>query len=112
MRPKEDIDAELAEKRSMDQLAMRGSAEADFVTAVRAARLARTEAGLDCYFDEKGIGRFTTEQGLKAACHAREDAAASLMLQVLIMKRLDRNHLLLKWALGILVVITLMHLSK
>jgi hypothetical protein len=112
MRPQEDIDAEIADEQSLVQLATRGEAEADFVTAVRAARRARTEAGLDCYFDEKGVGRFTAEQGLKAACHAREDVAAALMLQVLIMKRLDRNYKLIKWSIGLLAIIVLAHLSK
>lgn len=112
MRPQEDIDAEEFDQRNLDQLGKRGAAEADFVTAVRAARQARTEAGLDCYFDSNGLGRFTTEQGLKAACHTREDAAATLMLQVFIMKRLDKNSKYLKVAIILLVTLLLIQITR
>lgn len=112
MRPQDDINAEESERRMLDRVAALGRAEADFVAAVRTARAARTEAGLDCYFDDEGNAHFTQEQGLKAACHTREDAAASLMLQMQIMKRLDRNSAYLKWGIALLAALLLIHITK
>jgi hypothetical protein len=39
--------------------------------------------------DENGEMRYTVRQGLKAACYAREDIAATATIQRLILVRLD-----------------------
>lgn len=91
MRPEEDIAAERYEDRRLDEMASKGKAAEHFVEAIRAARRARAQAGLDCHFDGEGNAVFTPEQAYKAACHGREDSAASLLLQFRLMQRLDRN---------------------
>jgi hypothetical protein len=91
MRPQDDIDAEKNDERMLDQLAKKGRAASDFVAAVRTARTVCAEAGLDATFDDHGRPVFTAEQTAKAIRHAREDVSASLAMQLLIMRRLDRN---------------------
>jgi hypothetical protein len=106
-RPQADIDAAEFEDNQMTAFAKRSRASAEFVSAIRTARKARTVAGLDCDYDDNGGAKFTVQQGLKAACHAREDAAASLHIQLSLLERLDRLNTFAKWIivlLGILVV--------
>ncbi|MDP1611007.1 MAG: hypothetical protein Q8M11_08090 [Sulfuritalea sp.] len=104
-RPQADIDAEKWEAQQFDELAKKSGAYAELVAAIRIARQARTDAGLDCDYTEVGEGRFTVQQGLKAAAHAREDVSAVLILQVKIIERLDRLQKLYWWIIGILVIV-------
>lgn len=78
------------------------AARRDWLSAAQIARQSIRENGLLPDRDESGIHRYTVRQGLKAACLAREDVVATLILQLDILKRLDRNYILL-W-----VVITLL----
>lgn len=105
VRPQEDIDAGEFEDRQLTDLAKRNRANADFVSAIRLARKARTDAGLDCDYDDDGGAKFTTQQGLKAACYAREDASATLILQRNQLERLDRLHTLAKWIIALLAIL-------
>lgn len=91
MRPQEDIEAGIADDRELDQLAKKGRAASDFAHAIRTARQARASAGLDMTFDEHGIASLTDFQMHRSITHTREDTAATLMLQMMIMRRLDRN---------------------
>lgn len=91
MRPQDDIDAAEANDRTLDHLEKKGRAGADFVLAIRTARQVTEQAGLNAISDENGRAHFTVEQTAKAVRHTREDAAASLMLQLFVMRRLDRN---------------------
>jgi hypothetical protein len=102
-----DIDAEAREERQFVDMAKKGGAAAELVAAVRMARRARTDAGLDCDYTEDGDAKYTIQQGLKAATHGREDIAATLILQVKIIERLDRQRKLSWWTLGILVIVAL-----
>lgn len=91
MRPQDDIDAAEGNDRILDQMEKKDRAGADFVLAIRTAREVAQQAGLDALLDEGGQAYFTVEQTAKTVRHTREDAAASLMLQLFIMRRLDRN---------------------
>ncbi len=106
-RPQSDIDAEAYEAKQFASMEKKGGAGAELVAAVRLARQARTEAGLNCDYTETGEARFSVQQGLKAAVHGREDVAATLILQVKIIQRLDQLKKLAWWILGVLTVIAL-----
>lgn len=106
-RPQTDIDAEAFEARQLAEMEKKGGIGAELVAAVRLARRARTEAGLDCEYTDTGEAKFKVQQGLKAAVHAREDAAATLILQVKIIQRLDKLQKTVWWVLGIMVVLAL-----
>ncbi|MFZ6761034.1 hypothetical protein ACO0K9_27855 [Undibacterium sp. Ji50W] len=106
-RPQSDIDAEQFEAQLFAEMERKGGAGAELAAAVRIARMGRTDAGLDCEYTEHGEARFTVQQGLKAATHAREDVAATLILQVKIIERLDRLQKMSWWIMGILVALGL-----
>jgi hypothetical protein len=106
-RPQEDIDAEAFENNQLNSLAAKGAANAAWVEAIRSARRARTEAGLDCHFAPDGSAIFEADQGIKASCYTREDAAATLILQREILLRLDQLRKMGWWAIGILAVTAL-----
>lgn len=91
MRPQEDIDAAKIDEHQLNQIAMKGGAALEFAAAIRSARQACAEAGLDLTFDEHGRASLSEFQVHKTLRHTREDVAASLMLQHSIMRRLDRN---------------------
>lgn len=59
----------------------KGGAWADLSNASLSARNSVKECGLWPTLDDDGQDVYTPEQGAKAACHAREDAAATLILQ-------------------------------
>lgn len=91
MRPQEDIDAEIFDDAQLDLLAKKSMAAADTVAAIRAARRSCAEAGLDLTFDEHGVASLTTFQQHRIARHSKEDVSATLILQTLIMARLDHQ---------------------
>lgn len=88
-RPQKDIDAEIYQFDQLTELENTSQANQSWAQAVKAARTARSNAGLDCQYDEYGSAVFTTEQGLVASLHTREDTAATLLLQRDILVRLD-----------------------
>lgn len=106
-RPQADTDAEAFEAKQLAEMEEKGGVVADLVAAIRMARQGRTEADLDCTYTETGEAKFTIQQGLKAAAYAREDVAAVLILQVKVLKRLDRLQKFVWCILGILVTIAL-----
>ena len=52
-----------------------------------------------------GRAEHSLQQGIRAACLAREDSAATLILLPSIFRRLDRNHRLIWVAIGLLAYI-------
>lgn len=106
-RPQSDIDAEAYEAKQFASMEKKGGAGAELVAAIRLARQARTQAGLNCDYTESGEARFSVQQGLKAAVHGREDVAATLILQVKIIQRLDQLKKIGWGILGVLIVIAL-----
>lgn len=60
--------------------------------------------------DRYGELKYTIQQGLKASCHGREDSAATLLLQLKLLQRLDRNRDLMVSALLLLCCIAILML--
>lgn len=67
-------------KQSADDI-KKGGSMADLAKAALSARDSIKSSGLWPTLDDDGQDVYTPEQGAKAACHAREDAAATLILQ-------------------------------
>jgi hypothetical protein len=84
----------LFEKR-MDKAKHTSAAARVFFSAGQEARRQAKENGFLPARDNHGELRYTIQQGLKAACHAREDISANLQIQFAILQRLDRNRNLL-----------------
>lgn len=75
----------------MDAESMKqGGAWAELAMASRSARNSIKENGLSPSLDDDGQYVYTQSQGDKAACHAREDAAATLILQKMQLDHLHR----------------------
>lgn len=91
MRPAEDLEQAEHEERHLDELAKKGRSAAEFVAAIRGARQACEEAGLNANWDAAGNANFTPFQTAKTVRHTREDVSATLALQLFILRRLDRN---------------------
>jgi hypothetical protein len=78
------------------EIAKKGSAaDHDFFHAAQLAKTSAKENDLHPYRNENGELKYNVQQGLKAACYAREDIAAVLMIQQAVLRRLDRNRSLL-----------------
>jgi hypothetical protein len=76
------------EQRKRD-LAKRGGVQGEFFKACLAAYEGSKEEKLVPTRNTDGDFAWTVSQGSKAACFAREDAAASLMLQMFVLNRLN-----------------------
>jgi hypothetical protein len=91
MRPQTDIDAAAYDDRMLEELAKKSRAARELVESIKAARKTCRDAELDADFDESGKPFFTRFQTAKAVRHTREDVSASLLLQVIVSSKLDRN---------------------
>jgi hypothetical protein len=89
-------------EKNVRTLKTKSAAFHDFFTAAeRAKQMAETD-GIIGSFDEDGGDIFSPEQGIKAACHGREDTSAVLMLQLKVLQRLDRNR---NYMIGVIVLL-------
>ncbi len=77
-----------AEKQIMEA-ARRDSVSRDFYGATLIAMRYAKQDGLHPAIDEFGENRYSVQQGLKAACNAREDVAATLIIQQSVLRRLQ-----------------------
>ena len=84
-----DEDNQRAFEKQMQEAQKGSAANKDFFGAALTARRSARENEILPHRDESGEYRYTVQQGLKAACHAREDITATLMIQLVILKRLD-----------------------
>ncbi|MBD8630770.1 hypothetical protein IFT74_05235 [Oxalobacteraceae sp. CFBP 8755] len=91
MKSQEHIDADQFDDRMLGELAKKSQAYADVAAAIKDARKSCESAGLNCDYDDKGAPFFTQFQTSKTARHTREDTSATLLLQAVILDRLDRN---------------------
>jgi hypothetical protein len=82
-------------EKKMDKLKRTSAAGKVFFSAGQEARRQAKEHGILPVRDKHGEFRYTIQQGLKAACHAREDISGTLQIQFAILQRLDRNRNLL-----------------
>jgi hypothetical protein len=79
LKPQESIDADRFDDQMLSEL------------AIKEARKSCGSAGLNCNYDDEGNPFFTQFQTSKTARHTREDTSATLLLQAVILERLDRN---------------------
>lgn len=100
-----DEESERLFENHMDEAKKASAADRDFFGAAQIARRSAKENGILPVRDEHGEFRYTIQQGLKAACHAREDIAATVGIQLAILKRLDRNRNLLCVAIILLAYV-------
>lgn len=82
-----------------------GATERSFYAAAFAAHQASVSEGLMPSRDEEGELAYSVQQGLKVACHAREDAAATLNIQLPALKMLHQVRLLAGSCLAVLLYI-------
>ena len=68
----------------------KGGVDAEFAEACAFARAEAGRSDLIPQRTEDGELKYRVSQGLKAACHGREDMVATLMLQRSILRRLSR----------------------
>lgn len=79
------------DEQQLATIARKDVAASQFVAAIRNARIVCQSAGLNGEVDDEGNLIFQPQQTARAVRHAREDASATLALQLFIMRRLDRN---------------------
>lgn len=91
MKPQEDTEADRFDDYALEQLAKKGAPYTELVAAINEARNACANAGLNCNYDDEGNPYFTQFQTAKTARHTREDTSATLLLQAIVIARLDRN---------------------
>ena len=76
-----------AEKQLSDAAA-KNSVNRDFYGAALIAKHSAQQDELFPAISEYGETRYSVQQGLKAACHAREDVTAILIIQQALLRRL------------------------
>ena len=92
-------------EKQMEDAKKASAADRDFFGSGQSARRSVKQDELLPVRDEFGDLRYTVRQGLKAACYAREDVAATLELQRAVLRRLDRNQHLLWVSIALLAYI-------
>ena len=97
-----DEENELLLQKQMKEAKKSSAADWSFFSAGQRARLSVKENGLIPQRNADGEFEYELQQGLKAACHGREDTVTVLVLQRDILVRMDRNYKLL---VGILVLL-------
>ena len=88
-KPMNKENLEIFEKQ-MEDAKRKSSADWDFYNAALLAKRFAKEDDLLPYHDEFEEQHYTVRQGLKAACYAREDVTAILLIQKSILVRIDR----------------------
>jgi hypothetical protein len=73
----------------MQENIARGGVEKVFFTACWQARNSSRDNGLRPIMDADGEWRYLPQQGIKAACWGREDAAATLTIQMDLLKAVE-----------------------
>jgi hypothetical protein len=97
-----DEEGEQIYEKDMEEAKKGSAADRDFFTSCQIARNSAKQNGIYPVRNEYGEFRWTIQQGLKAACHGREDIAAILQIQLALLHRLDRNRNLLYAAIALL----------
>lgn len=75
--------------QQMEEAKKKSAADRDFFEAALSARQSMKQDDLFPSRNENGELRYTVQQGLKAACYAREDIAVTTTIQRSILIRLD-----------------------
>ncbi|MFV0678586.1 hypothetical protein [Variovorax sp. tm] len=100
-----DQDNEALFVKQMEQGMKAGAAERVFYGAALTAHRSAAAEGLSPVRNEDGDFVYSSQQGLKAACHAREDVVALVNIQLPALKLLHQVKLLLWGCLAVLVYI-------
>jgi hypothetical protein len=95
------------EKKLIEATKNRNGAERDFAKALLAAHQGMVQDGLVPERTQEMETRYTTQQGLMAAAHGRQDAAATLLIQYAVLHRLDSLRQLAWVAIGLLTYIAI-----
>ncbi|MDD5319410.1 MAG: hypothetical protein PHD43_02125 [Methylococcales bacterium] len=95
-------EADAYAEKQLEKSAAQGSIDRDFFGAALTAKRFARQDGLHPSRDEYGEIYYTTEQGIKAACHAREDVTAILIIQQAVLRRLQGLRML-GWACVLLL---------
>ena len=94
-------EADAFQEKNLEKLASRGGIDREFFGACLAALRGSREGGLFPRRDADGNFHYTPEQGFKAACQGREDAAANLLVQRAVLERLQA----LQWTAWLCVLL-------
>lgn len=97
---------ELFEKQ-MEEAKRKSSADWDYYEAVLFAKRFARQDDILPYLDEFEEQHYTVRQGLKAACHAREDVSSILLIQRPILVRLDKIKKLLWICIALITYIAI-----
>ena len=97
----EELDFELDMQRRKEE----SPAHKDFYDAVLASRKSANVDGIRAVLDDDGVLRLSARQGIAAACSGREDIGTVMRLQLALLQRLDRLHLLERTTLECLPVL-------
>ncbi|MFC7420187.1 hypothetical protein ACFQNF_09850 [Iodobacter arcticus] len=92
-------------ERQITEAAAQDSISRDFYGAALIAMRSTQQDELHPVIGEFGQTRYTTQQGLKAACHAREDVMAVLIIQQAVLRRLQGIRIMAWVCLAILCYI-------
>ena len=82
------------------------SVDKDFYGAAETVKRLTEQEGLFPSVNEDGEERYRVQQGLKAACLAREDAAAALVVQYAVLRRLHELRVI-----GIVCIALLLYIA-
>ncbi|MES2012945.1 MAG: hypothetical protein V4445_04275 [Pseudomonadota bacterium] len=84
-----DSDSLSCTQKLLSNAASKGSVDKDFYGASLFALNSIKADGLEPFENVDGELEYSLQQGLKAACHGREETAAILLIQKSILERLD-----------------------
>ncbi|MEQ1837786.1 MAG: hypothetical protein ABL858_05540 [Candidatus Nitrotoga sp.] len=103
----EKLDAENKEiaRREYERAINTGGFTREIAVAAKMAKEGMKSDGLSATRDEYGEWTYTAKQGAMAACYAREDAAATLILQATQLKHLHDIKILLYGCICLLAYI-------
>ena len=76
-------------EKQMTEAAAKDSVSRDFYGAALVAMRSAQQDELHPAIGEYGEARYTAQQGIKAACHAREDVTSILIIQQAVLRRLQ-----------------------
>ena len=106
----DDDDYEVDFLKRTNEAMKNSAAHRVFFSATKEARYQARDNGILPGRNEDGDYWYEVQQGLKAACHGREDISATLQIQLAVLQRLDRNRNIL-WVVIILLAYVAYRLS-
>lgn len=96
-------EADARGEKQLRESAAENSVNSDFYSAGLTAFQSARQDGLLPNVDEFGELSYSVQQGLKAACHARQDVTGILLIQLALLRRLQ-NLKSLAWACLLILI--------